>query len=314
VTTDLPAPLAAATSSYLPASVLRAIDEAYRLAVECHRDQLRLSGDPYITHPVEVATILALQRAPAELVCAGVLHDVDCPAHQLRERFGSTVADLIEGLRGLEATRNVEAASDDVLRLKLADRLHNMRTISAVPSAKQTLKSAQTLQILVPVAARLHLTDVGLELSALSSAVLHAPNPEDRLPRARHILGIAALLLPQTARARWLTEWVGELAQLPTTRQRAGFVVGVILAMPAISLALRKQTPRARRRRPSTSAVLSGGVVATAALNTGLTWPVAVVAVAALAVVAAVLFAENDMAAQRLRALIKAWRGPRHRR
>ncbi|MFJ7213516.1 HD domain-containing protein [Amycolatopsis sp. NPDC098790] len=314
MTSNLPATLAAATSAYLPADALRLLGDAYELAVDCHRDQLRLSGDPYITHPVAVATILATQRATTELVCAGILHDVNWPAELLCERFGPAVADLVGGFRELEKTHDAEAASDDVLRLKLADRLHNMRTISYVSPAKQTSKSAQTLQILVPVAARLHLTDIGLELSALSSAVLHAPTPGCRRPQSHTTLGIAALLLPQTMRSRWLTEWAGELAMLPTARRRAGFVAGVILAMPAIAWALRKQLPRQRRRGSSTSAVLSGGAVAAAALNTGLNWPTVVVVVAALAVMAAVLFAETDVAARRLQALIKTWRNPRHRR
>src|SRR6185369_2272564 len=131
-----------------------------------------------------VATILAGQRAGKDLVCAGLLHDVP----KGFERFGTPVADLVDGLRRLEESCDATSASDEVLRLKLADRLHNLRTIEHLPPARQRLKSAQTLQTLVPVAARLDLADVSRELSALATGVLRRP------PR---VLAVAALLLPK---------------------------------------------------------------------------------------------------------------------
>lgn len=141
------------------------------------------------------------------------------PAHQSRSapRFGPAVADLLTGLARLEATSDVESSSDEVLQLKLADRLHNMRTIQYVHPDSQRFTSAQTLQTLVPIAARLHLTDAGLELSSLASAVLHSPAPRTARTPTDHL---AALLLPRTTRSRWLTEWAGELAMVPTTPSR----------------------------------------------------------------------------------------------
>jgi hypothetical protein len=143
------------------------------------------------------------------------------------------------------------------------------------------------------VAERLDLTDVSRELSALASGVPRRP------PR---VLAAAAILLPKTVRSRWLAEWTGELAALPTRRDRAGFVAGLTIAMPGLARTLR------RTERSGRNYVLPAGAVAATLLDTGLTWPAAVVAVAALAVLAAVLFAGDGTAAKRLRALIEAWR------
>lgn len=296
MTTHLPESLAAAVSPDLPADEVRVLEQAYLLAAEVHRGQVRHSGDPYITHPLAVATILAEQRGSTALICAGILHDTACPP----SRFGPAVADLLTGLNRLEATNDLESASDDVLRLKLADRLHNMRTIKYVAPARQRVKSAETLQTLVSVAARLGMTALGLELTALAAAVLHSPTPAP--PR---VLAVATLLLPRNLRSRWLAEWAGELAALPTARSRAGFVGSLITAMPRLAWTLRSTE---RPQRSGASAVLSGIAVVVTALNTDFTWPAAVVALAALAVMTAVLFAGDDRAAKRLRALIKAWR------
>ncbi|RSD25303.1 HD domain-containing protein [Amycolatopsis eburnea] len=285
---ELPDPLAAAVSAYLPAEDVRFLEGAYRYAAEVHRGQLRKSGDPYLTHPVAVATILARQRGSRDLVCAGLLHDAPVPGP-----FGAPVAALLAGLDRLEATQDLESASDGVLRLKLADRLHNLRTIQHLDPAKRRLKSAETLETLVPIAVRLDLPDVGRELSALASGVLARP------PR---VLAVSALLLPKAARSRWLAEWAGEIATLPTRRRRAGFVAGLAVAMPGLAWTLR------RRGRAGQSTALSLGAVAATFLNTGVTWPAAIVAVAALGVLAAVLFARDGAAARRLRELIEAWR------
>ncbi|MEV6877877.1 HD domain-containing protein [Amycolatopsis sp. NPDC051128] len=286
----MPDPLAAAVSSYLPAEDVRFLEQAYRFAAESHQGQVRKSGDPYITHPVAVATILAEQRCGKDLVGAGLLHDTAGP---VPERFGAPIADLVAGLVRLEDSHDIESASDGVLRLKLADRLHNLRTIAHVLPARQRAKSAETLRILVPVAERLDLTDVSRELSALASGVLR------RTPR---VLAAAAILLPKSVRSRWVAEWTGELAALPTRRGRAGFVAGLTIAMPGLARTLR------RTERSGGNYVLSAGAIAATFLNTGLTWPAAVVAVAALAGLAAVLFAGDGTAAKRLRALIEAWR------
>nr|WP_239071667.1 HD domain-containing protein [Amycolatopsis sp. SID8362] len=286
----MPDPLAAAVSAYLPAEDVRFLEGAYRFAAEVHRGQLRKSGDPYLTHPVAVAAILAGQRGSRDLVCAGLLHDAP---GRIPERFGAPVAALLAGLQRLEDTQDLESAPDGVLHLKLADRLHNLRTIQHLDPAKRRVKSAETLATLVPLAVRLDLPDLGRELSALASGVLARP------PR---VLAVSALLLPKSARSRWLAEWAGEIATLPTRRRRAGFVAGLAVAMPGLAWTLR------RRGRAGQSTALSLGAVAATFLNTGVTWPAAIVAVAALGVLAAVLFARDGAAAQRLRELIEAWR------
>ncbi|WP_439382663.1 HD domain-containing protein [Amycolatopsis lexingtonensis] len=285
---ELPGQLAAAVSAYLPAEDVRFLEGAYRFAAEAHRGELRKSGDPYITHPVAVATILAGQRGSRDLVCAGLLHDAPASGG-----FGAPVAALLAGLRHLEATQDLESASDGVLRLKLADRLHNLRTIRHLDPAKRRVKSAETLQTLVPLAVRLDLPDLGRELADLASGVLGRP------PR---VLAFAALLLPKSARSRWLAEWAGEIATLPTWRRRAGFVAGLTVAMPGLARTLRKPG------QGGTSTALSLGAVAATFLNSGITWPTTIVAVAALALLTAVLFARDGAAAQRLRELIEAWR------
>ncbi|MDT7805404.1 MAG: diphosphokinase / guanosine-3,5-bis(diphosphate) 3-diphosphatase, partial [Actinomycetota bacterium] len=135
MTGTLPGPLVAAVSPSLPAEDVRLLEEAYRIAAGCHREQTRMSGDPYVTHPVEVAAIRA------HLVCAALLHDTAHPPDRVHDRFGPGVADILAGLARLKESRDVEAASDEVLRLKLADRLHTMRTIEYVAPARQRVKS-----------------------------------------------------------------------------------------------------------------------------------------------------------------------------
>jgi len=228
------------------------------VAAHWHAGQWRRSGDPYITHPVAVAAIVAGLGARREMVCAALLHDLpedtECSLDFLREKFGPEVADLVAGILELDrdpalrdaVSRDPAGAGSQVrvdpgaIVLKLADRLHNMRTIRHLEPAKQRCRSQETVDVLVPLAAQLGLDAVRHELADLASRVLHPDRYDDRPRTEVHwTLRITAILLPNAARARWLEEWAGELAVLPTRRARAAFVVGITCGMPRLALTLR---------------------------------------------------------------------------
>src|SRR3954447_15261796 len=169
------------------------IEHAYSVARDAHQDQVRRSGDAYITHPVGVAMVLADLGLDDVTIAAALLHDAveDTPVtlHDLEEDFGPDVAGIVDGVTKLErihfdskeaqqaATMRkmlVAMAKDiRVLVIKLADRLHNMRTIASLPQAKQERIAQETLDIYAPLAHRLGIQDVKWQLEDLSFAVLH---------------------------------------------------------------------------------------------------------------------------------------------
>lgn len=139
--------------------------KAYLSAESWHQGQLRKSGDPYITHPVAVARILVGLGADDPTLCAALLHDVledtACTEAELQTEFGSEIADLVHQASAPNPTDDKDAAAltalaaglggdRRVLFIKIADRLHNMRTIRYLPTAKQVDRSRQTLQVQVP--------------------------------------------------------------------------------------------------------------------------------------------------------------------
>src|SRR3984893_11017845 len=164
------------------------VRRAYEIAAERHRDQLRSSGDPYLTHLLEVAHILADMRLDATTLTAALLHDVvedtEFPLSRIEERFGSEVARLVEGvtkisrlnmmapeIRQVENIRKMLLAMVNDVRVvlvKLADRLHNMRTLEYLESAKQERISRETLDIYAPIAHRLGMGNIRNELEDLS--------------------------------------------------------------------------------------------------------------------------------------------------
>src|SRR5690606_8811036 len=179
--------------TYLPKQDLRRIREAYRFSDEAHLGQFRSSGEPYISHPIAVAEILCGWKLDADSLMAALLHDViedTAVAKQiLIERFGAPVAELVDGLSKLE---RVEFASKEqqqaesfrkmllamardvrVILIKLADRLHNMQTLDAVPPDKQLRIARETLDIYAPIASRLGLHELFRELVDLSFKHLH---------------------------------------------------------------------------------------------------------------------------------------------
>src|SRR5881227_2972725 len=168
------------------------VHRAYEIAAERHRDQLRRSGDPYLTHLLEVAHILADMRMDATTLTAALLHDAiedtEYPVSRIEERFGAEVAHLVEGVtkigrlnitapeaRQAENVRKMLLAMVTDVRVvlvKLADRLHNMRTLQYLEPDKQRRISRETLDIYAPIAHRLGMSVVRGELEDLSFSYL----------------------------------------------------------------------------------------------------------------------------------------------
>lgn len=179
--------------SYLSESDLRRVERAYRYAEESHMGQMRQTGDMYITHPLAVANILADMHMDPEGLIAAMLHDVledtGVTKGQISRRFGRTVADLVDGVSKLneiefasKAEQQAEsfqkmtlAMSRDirVLLVKLADRLHNMRTLGTLAPDKRRRVARETMEIYAPIAQRLGINHIRLELEELSFAAMY---------------------------------------------------------------------------------------------------------------------------------------------
>ena len=163
---------------------LELIDEAFKLAASKHEGQLRKSGEPYIVHPLNVALILANLRVGPNTLIAGILHDVvedtDMTLEALKEKFGSDVATLVDGVTKVTQMKftsleNQQAENHQkmiiamakdirVIVVKLADRLHNMRTLEFQPEHKQVRISQETLEIYAPLAHKLGMFKIKAEL------------------------------------------------------------------------------------------------------------------------------------------------------
>jgi GTP diphosphokinase / guanosine-3',5'-bis(diphosphate) 3'-diphosphatase len=175
-------------SQYLTPPELKKVKEAYRFSDEMHLGQLRKSGEPYISHPIAVAEICADWKLDAQAIMAALLHDVmedqDVKKDELIERFGPQVANLVDGLSKLEKIEFqslVEAQAENfrkmllamasdvrVILIKLADRLHNMRTLGFMTPAKKRRIASETMEVYVPIAHRLGLNNIYRELQDLS--------------------------------------------------------------------------------------------------------------------------------------------------
>ncbi len=163
------------------------INRAFEFGARAHRGQTRASGQPYISHPVAVAAIVAELHLDTESICAALLHDVieDTPmsAEQIRSEFGNDVANIVEGVSKLdqlsfhsrgevqvESFRKMMLAMVEDIRVilvKLADRLHNMRTLEALPSDKRVRIAKETLEIYAPISNRLGINWLKVELAEL---------------------------------------------------------------------------------------------------------------------------------------------------
>jgi len=173
---------------YLESSDIKRVREAYRFADEAHLGQFRASGEPYITHPIAVAGLCADWKLDAQAIMAALMHDAmeDCGVTkvELIERFGAATADLVDGLTKLDklqfSTKEESQAESfrkmllamardvRVILIKLADRLHNMRTMDAMAAAKRVRIARETLDIYAPIAHRLGLNQTYRELQELS--------------------------------------------------------------------------------------------------------------------------------------------------
>jgi GTP pyrophosphokinase len=183
-----------------PKADVRIVERAYDVAAYWHRDQKRKSGDPYITHPLAVATILAELGMNTETICAALLHDTveDTPYTlvELRGEFGEDVAALVDGVTKLDKVKYGQSAEAETVRkmvvamsrdirvlvIKLADRLHNMRTLRYLPREKQERKARETLEIFAPLAHRLGMNTLKWELEDLAFATMY-PKRYDEIAR-----------------------------------------------------------------------------------------------------------------------------------
>ncbi|MGO3886066.1 MAG: RelA/SpoT family protein [Mycetocola sp.] len=174
-----------------PRADLSVIEHAYEVAERAHRPQKRQSGEPYITHPVAVAQILADLGIGAKTLAAALLHDTvedtDYTLEELRADFGDEIAMLVDGVTKLDKVKYGDAAQAETVRkmivamskdirvliIKLADRLHNARTWGFVPPEKSVRKATETLEIYAPLAGRLGIQTIKAELQDLSFAVLY---------------------------------------------------------------------------------------------------------------------------------------------
>ena len=174
--------------AYLTAGDIKRVREAYKFADEAHLGQFRASGEPYITHPIAVAGLCAEWKLDAQAIMAALMHDAmeDCGIGkaELIERFGAQTADLVDGLTKLDrlhfSTREESQAESfrkmllamardvRVILIKLADRLHNMRTMDAVLPVKRERIARETIEIYAPIAHRLGLNQTYRELQELS--------------------------------------------------------------------------------------------------------------------------------------------------
>ena len=180
-------------SEYLTGSQVEQVNSAYEFANNAHSGQFRKSGDPYVSHPVAVANILSNLRLDEDSISAAMLHDVieDCgvPKQVIEKEFNSSVANLVDGVSKLD---KLELTSASVLQaenyqkmilamakdirvivVKLADRLHNMRTLGHLSRDKQIRISKETLEIYAPIAHRIGMNSIYRELEDLSFRILY---------------------------------------------------------------------------------------------------------------------------------------------
>jgi GTP pyrophosphokinase len=193
-------PLAALHRQSHPKADLALLQRAYDVAEAAHATQKRKSGDPYITHPLAVATVLAGLGMDTTTLVAALLHDTVEDTGQtlesITEAFGPEVAHLVDGVTKIDRVKLGDAAQAETIRkmivamardprvlvIKLADRLHNMRTLRFLPPEKQERKARETLEILAPLAHRLGMNTIKWELEDLAFATLY-PKRYDEIVR-----------------------------------------------------------------------------------------------------------------------------------
>lgn len=191
---------------YLPKEEIEEVEKAYKFAAKMHKGQYRKTGEEYIVHPLFVAHILTSIRADKETLMAGLLHDViedtEITKEDLEKMFGDVVANLVDGVTKINninvSTENeyltgyykkiIVGMSEDVrvIIIKLADRLHNMRTLYALDHDRQKRKAKETLEILAPIAHRLGMHKIKSELEDLSLKYLKPEAYNDVVEKLNH--------------------------------------------------------------------------------------------------------------------------------
>lgn len=239
--------------AYLPEERIPLIAEACAFAAESHAGQLRRTGEPYVTHPVEVTRLVAGLELDQASIVAALLHDVqeDCgvPNAEIAARFGEDAARLVEGLTKLDRlplrvgeedgdeaqARNLRkmllamAADVRVVLIKLCDRLHNMRTLWALRPEKQRRIARETMDIFAPLATRLGIWQIKWELEDLAFRYLEPERYQEiaarldatRLARERYIEDVAAGLRLQLDDARIEAEVTGRAKHIYSIHQKA---------------------------------------------------------------------------------------------
>jgi len=207
--------------TYIEPKQVQQVYLAYRFGAEAHAGQRRLSGEPYITHPLAVAKILAEMRLDYQSIAAAILHDVieDTPTakDQIAKLFGEEVAELVDGvskLTQIDFKSKAEAQAENfrkmvlamskdirVILIKLADRLHNMRTIWVMPPQKRHRIARETLEIYAPIAQRLGINTMRVELEDLGFAALYPMRYRVLKEKLRRQRGSRGALIEQVKHA-----------------------------------------------------------------------------------------------------------------
>ena len=235
--------LVADLESYLSAEDLGVVERAFRLAQERHRPQIRASGEPYILHPIEVATILASYRLDPPTIAASLLHDTvedtNTTLEELTDAFGEEVKLLVDGVTKLTAIsarqgreaptpRSKQMAAAENLRkiflamtkdlrvilIKLADRLHNLRTLGNLRPEKQKRIAGETLEIFAPIASRLGVFEMKRELEDLCFMYLY---PEEHKELKDAVEGLAEVREAGLAKAVEMIQAKLEKLQIKAT-------------------------------------------------------------------------------------------------
>lgn len=188
--------------SYLSKEAIAKIDYTFDFAKEAHKEQFRASGEPFILHPLNVAKILAEHHASSDIVMTALLHDIvedsDIESEVIKEKFGDDIAELVKlltNLKGIDFSSEEEGQAENLRKLllamasdirvvliKIADRVHNMRTLNYLPSEKQVKIAEETMEIYVPIIHRLGMYAYKWELEDLSFKYLH-PEEYKRLTK-----------------------------------------------------------------------------------------------------------------------------------
>ena len=230
-------PLAALHRQSHPKADLALLQRAYDVAEEAHAEQKRKSGDPYITHPLAVATVLAGLGMDTTTLVAALLHDTvedtGVDLDSIRADFGPEVAHLVDGVTKIDKVKFGDAAQAETIRkmivamsrdprvlvIKLADRLHNMRTLRFLPPEKQEKKARETLEILAPLAHRLGMNTIKWELEDLAFATLY-PKRYDEIVR----------LVAERAPSR--DTYLAEVASAVTEQLKSAKIEAVVTGRP----------------------------------------------------------------------------------